>query len=100
MSFADSLTNILSSELPLNPSLQPNVPTGNGQAGTGNPATIFQVADQPPAMPWRDLHPDVFARPNEQGHGPLWRLVYAALDYEGGDDLRVVIHFRRIRPTS
>lgn len=76
------------------PPTLPNLP--NGQAG--NPSASFQAAGQPPTMPWRDLHPDVFATPDAQGvPGPLWRLIYAALDYEGGDDLRVVIHFRRIR---
>jgi hypothetical protein len=95
VSFAYILTNILSFELPLNFPLQPNVP--NGQAGTGNPSASFPVTDQPPT--WYDRHPNVFARPDAQGiPAPVtWRLIYASIDYEDGDDLRVVIHFRKIR---
>ena len=91
------MTNILPFELPLNSALQPNVP--NGQAGTGNPSASFQVADQP--QTWYDRHPEVFARPDAQGNpepsAHIWRLFFASLDYDGGDDLRVVIHFRKIR---
>jgi hypothetical protein len=83
----------LPSELLLNSSLQPNVPSGQA----GNQSASFQVG-QPPTMTWHDLRPEVFARPDAQGiPGPLWQLIDAALDYEGGDDLRVVIQFRRIR---
>jgi len=49
-------------------------------------------------MAWHDRHPEIFARPDAQGiPGPLWELVDAAVDYAGSDDLRVVIHFRKIR---
>jgi hypothetical protein len=53
-------------------------------------------------MTWlHNLHlPEVLARPNEQGNpGPSWQLADADLEYEGGDDLRVIIHFRRTPPS-
>ncbi|KAF8499000.1 hypothetical protein F5888DRAFT_129356 [Russula emetica] len=76
------------------PMALPNVPSG--QAGI--PGANFQVAGQPATMTWQDLHPEIFARPDAHGiPGPLWELSYASLDYQGGDDVRVVIHFRRIR---
>jgi hypothetical protein len=51
-------------------------------------------------MTLHGLRPEVYARPNEQGiPGPLWELIYADLDYQGGDDLRVIIHFRKTRPS-
>ena len=98
MYFAYNLTNKPPppSELPLNTSRQPTV--SSGRAGTGNPGASFQVTGQPPTMAWHDRHPEIFARPDAQGiPGPLWELVDAAVDYAGSDDLRVVIHFRKIR---
>jgi hypothetical protein len=50
-------------------------------------------------MAWlQGLHPEVYARPDEQGipRGPCWELFHAAVEYQGGDDLRVVIHFKKI----
>lgn len=47
---------------------------------------------------WQDLHPDIFARPNAQGiPGPLWQLFNAAVEYQGGEDLRVLIHFKKVQ---
>ena len=94
------LTNIPPSELPLTAnSLQPNVPS---QAG--NPSASYQVAGQPPTVAWPDwqnLHPNIFARPNAQGiPGPLWQLFNAAVEYQGGEDLRVLIHFKKVQPQA
>lgn len=75
---------------------QPNLP--NGQAS--NPGSSFQVAGQPPTMPWRGLYPDLFARPDAQGiPGPLWEMNHVEVNHQGGDDLQVVIHFRKMRPS-
>jgi hypothetical protein len=56
-------------------------------------------------MTWlHNLHlPEVLASPgspDEQGiPGRLWQLMDADLDYQGGEYLRVVILFRKIRPS-
>jgi len=48
-----------------------------------------------------EVWPEVFTTgmPNAQGTpGFFWQLIDADVEYEGGDDLRVIIYFRR-RPS-
>ncbi len=77
-------------------SLQPNMPSGQ----VGHQSTSFQIAGQPPtSMRWPGQpHLNPFAVPDAQGiPGPLWQMSRSDLHYEGGDDLCVVIHFKKIR---
>ncbi len=85
-----------SSESLLN-SLQPNMHVHSERAD--DPGASFHVASMVQAMtspPY--LYPEVYARPGAQGiPGPLWELSNSTLDYEGGDDLCVVIYFKKSR---
>ena len=92
-----SLTGDRSSPFKFTP--QPNAqgeqPWGPGASFTGHPAAPTDSTCPPNFQP-----PQVYARPNAQGiPSPTWQLSQSWIDYEGGEDLRLIILFKKIQST-
>ena len=81
--------------------LQPNTqgdserPWEPGASFTGHPAAPTVSTCPPNFEP-----PRVHAWPNAQGIlAPTWQLSQSWIDYEGGEDLRLIILFKKIQST-
>jgi len=72
-----------------------------GQTETAGATFTEHPPEQTPYHPRvQPPPPQVYAMPNAQGiPTPIWQLSQTWIDYEGGDDLRLTILFKKVRST-
>jgi hypothetical protein len=78
------------------PNTQGGQPWEPGASFTGHPAAPTASTCPPNFQPSQ-----VYARPSAQGiFAPTWQLSQSWINYEGGEDLRLIILFKKIQSTA